>query len=1739
MRTKENSKWLLRAVAITAVVLAAGLHQAGSVARAQAPTGQGFNLNASDLRFIMKQIRISERHAATATASNPCGTLLGSDADQIPTGTGQTIELPWGLRTVDGSCNHLTPGQETFGTADQMFPRLLSKELRDAEGIPAGLPPLFGAPGTPTSYTQTTGRVFDSQPRIISNLIVDQTPNNPAAVAAAGENAELTPSGDFFIPNIAPDVGLSAPFNSWFTLFGQFFDHGLDLVNKGGNGFVYIPLQPDDPLYAEAIAAGVPPFMIMSRATHSGDHEAINQTSPWIDQSQTYTSHSSHQVFLREYVLDGGEPVGTGSLISGPGHSMARWMDVKAQARTVLGIELSDTDALSVPLMATDAYGRFIRGPNGFPQMIKVDGNVLSLVEGNLGSPVDTVNAVPTGHAFLDDIAHLAAPGGGKTPDADDEIGNDDSDPTTYDNELLDAHFMAGDGRVNENIGLIAVHHVFHAEHNRLVGVIAGMIASDPAFTQAERDAWHATDHFGFGTQQSWDYAERLFQAARFVTEMEYQHLAFEEFARKVQPMINPFGEGGTGFNATVNGAIRAEFAHAVYRFGHSMLTESVDRISADGTDYSVSLMEAFLNPPRFFDGLDPETDPQAGTKAAGAIIRGMTSQIGNEIDEFVVEALRNRLLGLPLDLAAINMARARDTGIPRLNEARRQFYASTQNSSLAPYSDWASFGFSIRHPSSLVNFVAAYGTHPSITSATGVEAKRAAALALVEGVTGEDGPPVPEDAFDFLDGTGGWASPPGGRTTTGVDDIDLWVGGLAEKQVVFGGLLGPTFNHVFEAQMEDLQDGDRFYYLSRTAGLNLLVQLEGNSFAELISRNTDAHGLPADVFSRPAFVFHLSAQTNPFGIVDDPATGDYDERELLIRMADGTIRYTGPEHVVFNGSPGNDRIWSSEGDDTLRGNDGNDWLNGGDGNDHLIGGDGDDILFGGDGDDVLKGGDGNDALSSGQGFGGDLNQGGRGNDFIVGGNDATVSFGGPGNDFIYGGDGDDTVFGDDGDDWIEGGRGAFNLLQGDNGAPFQDDQNEAGHDVLMGYGGETDYDAEGGDDIMFMGPGIQRAEGMLGFDWAIHRSDPNPADSDMLFTLAQAPSPVVTNRDRFDRTEGLSGWIRDDILRGDNRSILDTALESTFSGHELLRSGVIRIAGLDAIVPLPIGPGDPVAFTGGNILLGGAGSDILEGRGGNDILDGDRWLDAQIRVMGVRPPGVAEYHDSMATLSAAVFAGQINPGNLEIVRSIKIAAANPLDIDIAVFSGPRDDYDIVPNANGSVTVTHARGTAIDGTDTLWNIEVLQFSDQPMSIAGEGQFMLVRSPIADTYVQGGNQNVNLNFGMGTSLRSQQQGAATSVSRSYLKFEIPAIPLNMLVDSVKLRLYVTDASPNNQTVFLAGNGWTEESLTFNNAAIQAPRSIQLASQPVPIGLNFVEFTLPVAAVLSPNESGTIVSFEITGGADLAVFNSREAAANRPQLIITLGGEAAVAPGAPTGVIATAGNASATVSWTAPANDGGSPITSYIVTASPGSATATTTGLSLTISGLVNGTSYTFRVAAVNEVGTGLLSVPSNPVTPALIPIPIVFAPEADAYVRSGGQATRNFGTATTLQTRESGANNTFRTYLRFNITGLSGGASTATLRLFVTDTSINLHTVRTFTGAWTETGITFNNAQALTLGGTVANLTPNAAGYIDIPLAITPANGLINLQIQSSGADAAIFHSREAANSPQLVITQGP
>ncbi len=90
--------------------------------------------------------------------------------------------------------------------------------------------------------------------------------------------------------------------------------------------------------------------------------------------------------------------------------------------------------------------------------------------------------------------------------------------------------------------------------------------------------------------------------------------------------------------------------------------------------------------------------------------------------------------------------------------------------------------------------------------------------------------------------------------------------------------------------------------------------------------------------------------------------------------------------------------------------------------------------------------------------------------------------------------------------------------------------------------------------------------------------------------------------------------------------------------------------------------------------------------------------------------------------------------------------------------------------------------------------------------------------------------------------------------------------------------------------------------------------------------------------------------------------------------------ALLPGAPTAVTATAGNRRATIRFSPPADDGGASITSYLVTASPGGVIGSGASSPIAVTGLTNGTAYTFTVKAVNVNGEGLVSEPSNRVTP---------------------------------------------------------------------------------------------------------------------------------------------------------------
>jgi Ca2+-binding RTX toxin-like protein len=1177
------------------------------------------------------------------------------------------------------------------------------------------------------------------------------------------------------IYDVTPDEGLSAPYNSWMTLFGQFFDHGLDLINKGGSGTVYIPLQPDDPLYVEGSPTN---FMVLTRATNQPGPDGVlgtaddirehaNKTTPWVDQNQTYTSHPSHQVFLREYDLNGdGQPVSNGYLLHGQNGGMATWGDVKAQAATKLGIQLNDGDVLDGPLLATDPYGNFIPGANGLPQLVIMNpdyvegGNepVHLLVEGNLADPVDTSQALRNGHAFLEDIAHNAAPGtyvvdrftgetAVKQADADTETGNaiipnQFGQNETYDNELLDRHFIAGDGRGNENFGLTAVHHIFHTEHNRQTAEMKQTILDSGELDFINEWLVTPIDETGLAAVTSPDdlewQGERLFQSAKFATEMQYQHLAFEEFGRRVQPQIAPFMVNSS---LEVDPAIFAEFAHVVYRFGHSMLTENVHTMDANGVNTEVGLIEAFLNPVAY-----DQDGAITADQAAGAVARGMSRETGSNIDEFITSALRDNLVGLPLDLAALNIARGRDTGVPSLNAAREEFYSATGSEFLKPYDSWGDYAANLKNPASIVNYIAAYGAHDTITAATSVADKRAAAMDLVLGGEG-----APEDRLDFVHGTGAWA-----EAETGINDVEFWIGGLAESIMPFGGMLGSTFGFVFQHQMENLQNGDRFYYLSRTNGMNMIGELENNSFASMIMRNTDikdggAH-IPADIFASMEYILEVDKSVQA---IEDPVSTDVDpflagmgtslvERETATvdaPLVDGQLEYdnklqfNGGEHVVLGGTDQRDILVGGLGDDALWGGDGNDLLIGGSGVNTFRGGAGDDIIKDGDDISFLHGEDGNDVISAGGGAA-ELIFGGRGDDAIImGADDAKHAFAGMGNDFVLGGAGSDIVDGGEGDDWIEGGDG-FDFLFGDNNDNLGGSRVQ-GHDVLWGGANDNDLHGESGDDILIQGEGTHVNLAEFGYDWIAHKNANSGAEIDLTDRVVTEQAEFFA--DRYIDAEAVSGTHHDDLIWGDNRTgeaapldgfLLDN--EETLFMNELTQEGVDRIDGLRDFLGNLMGVNPNDLFLGGNILLGGGGSDVIQGRGGDDVIDGDLMLNVRISIRDANDPSVEiQSIDSLQEILPQLLDGSISPTQLQITREI-LDEGQEGDVDVAVYYDVRDNYSIRSNPDGSVIVSHINVTPGpnpidpingdqnpingDGTDRLTNVEILRFADQEIDL---------------------------------------------------------------------------------------------------------------------------------------------------------------------------------------------------------------------------------------------------------------------------------------------------------------------------------------------------------------------------------------------------------------------------------------
>jgi Fibronectin type III domain len=276
----------------------------------------------------------------------------------------------------------------------------------------------------------------------------------------------------------------------------------------------------------------------------------------------------------------------------------------------------------------------------------------------------------------------------------------------------------------------------------------------------------------------------------------------------------------------------------------------------------------------------------------------------------------------------------------------------------------------------------------------------------------------------------------------------------------------------------------------------------------------------------------------------------------------------------------------------------------------------------------------------------------------------------------------------------------------------------------------------------------------------------------------------------------------------------------------------------------------------------------------------------------------------------------------------------------------------------------------------------------------------------------------------------------------------------------------------------------------------------AQAPVLTGSNATNFT--VAGLVN----GTTYTFTVA--AVNAAGNGPDSAASGP-----VTPQPAPPPGPPTGVTATAADASANLSWSAPASDGGSAIIGYRITPYIGGVAQTpintgSTATTRTITGLTNGTTYTFTVAATNGSGTGAESAPSTPVTPTP-----ATAPGAPTGVTG---ASRDSAVALTWTAPASDGGSAI---IGYRITPYIGATA---------QTAVN--TGSTATG-YTVTGLTNGTAYTFTVQAINAIGTgPASAASAPVTPAVPPANPIV-LENRQPGTTSWQFDIDRKATAHQI------
>nr|XP_053635622.1 peroxidase-like [Cherax quadricarinatus] len=208
--------------------------------------------------------------------------------------------------------------------------------------------------------------------------------------------------------------------------------------------------------------------------------------------------------------------------------------------------------------------------------------------------------------------------------------------------------FDAGDGRVNEQLVLAVVHTLMMREHNRIAS-----------------DLYKYNPHWG---------DLKLYEEARHILAAITQHITYNEFLPMVlgKEVMSKYGiilekQGYfNGYDPTINPSVSSNFATAAFRFGHSLLPSTIERWSPS---------HKYIGSQRLSEMLRQPYDLYKGGWC-DQFIMGLVNQVAQAMDDSVTQEVTNHLFQDPnkrwgMDLAAINMQRAREHGVPSYNAFR------------------------------------------------------------------------------------------------------------------------------------------------------------------------------------------------------------------------------------------------------------------------------------------------------------------------------------------------------------------------------------------------------------------------------------------------------------------------------------------------------------------------------------------------------------------------------------------------------------------------------------------------------------------------------------------------------------------------------------------------------------------------------------------------------------------------------------------------------------------------------------------------------------------------------------------------------------------------------------------------------------------------------------------------------------------------------------------------------------